>query len=206
MFNAIQYISQGNTPQEQLYHIESLLNAGQTWIQFRFKDSLPSIRWHTAEKVKVLCERYQATLVINDDVDLTLAIDAHGVHLGLQDRPVKQAQALLPGKIIGGTANTLEEVKQRIQESCSYIGLGPLRYTATKKKLSPLLGFEGYRQILSSLTSEERNTPIVAIGGITLEDVPHLKQLGLQGIAISSLLHQQQNPQQIIQQLNSYLI
>ncbi|WP_413513366.1 thiamine phosphate synthase [Myroides odoratus] len=206
MFNAIQYISQGDTPQEQLYHIESILNAGQTWIQFRFKDTLPSIRWHTAEKVKVLCDRYQATLVINDDIDLTLAIDADGVHLGLQDSPIRQAQALLPTKIIGGTANTLEEVKQRIQESCSYIGLGPLRYTSTKKKLSPLLGFEGYRQILSSLTSEERNTPIVAIGGITLEDVPRLKQLGLQGIAVSNLLHQKQNSQHMIQLLNSYFI
>lgn len=206
MFNPIQYISQGDTPQEQLYHIESVLYAGQRWIQFRFKDTLTSIRWKTAEQVKLLCDRYQATLLINDDPDLALAIDADGVHLGLQDRSIAEARALLPHKIIGGTANTLRDVKQRLEESCDYIGLGPLRYTLTKKKLSPLLGFDGYQQLLAALTPEEKKTPLVAIGGITLADVPILQQLGLSGIAVSSLLHQAQSPQQLIQQLNTYFL
>lgn len=206
MFNPIQYISQGDTPQEQLYHIESVLDAGQRWIQFRFKDTLTSIRWKTAEQVKLLCDSYQATLLINDDPDLALAIDADGVHLGLQDRSIAEARALLPHKIIGGTANTLADVKQRLGESCDYIGLGPLRYTPTKKKLSPLLGFEGYQQLLTALTPEEKQIPIVAIGGITLTDVPVLQKIGLSGIAVSSLLHQAQSPQQLIQQLNTYFL
>ncbi|MCS4239910.1 thiamine-phosphate pyrophosphorylase [Myroides gitamensis] len=206
MFNPIQYISQGDTPQEQLYHIESVLDAGQRWIQFRFKDTLTSIRWKTAEQVKLLCDSYHATLLINDDPDLALAIDADGVHLGLQDRSIAEARALLPHKIIGGTANTLADVKQRLDESCDYIGLGPLRYTLTKKKLSPLLGFEGYQQLLTALTPEEKQIPIVAIGGITLTDVPVLQKIGLSGIAVSSLLHQAQSPQQLIQQLNTYFL
>ncbi|WP_353102609.1 thiamine phosphate synthase [Myroides odoratus] len=206
MFNPIQYISQGDTPQEQLYHIESVLDAGQRWIQFRFKDTLTSIRWKTAEQVKLLCDSYQATLLINDDPDLALALDADGVHLGLQDRSIAEARALLPHKIIGGTANTLADVKQRLDESCDYIGLGPLRYTPTKKKLSPLLGFEGYQQLLTALTPEEKQIPIVAIGGITLTDVPVLQKIGLSGIAVSSLLHQAQSPQQLIQQLNTYFL
>ena len=206
MFNPIQYISQGDTPQEQLYHIESVLDAGQRWIQFRFKDTLTSIRWKTAEQVKLLCDSYHATLLINDDPDLALAIDADGVHLGLQDRSIAEARALLPHKIIGGTANTLADVKQRLGESCDYIGLGPLRYTPTKKKLSPLLGFEGYQQLLTALTPEEKQIPIVAIGGITLTDVPVLQKIGLSGIAVSSLLQQAQSPQQLIQQLNTYFL
>ena len=206
MFNPIQYISQGDTPQEQLYHIESVLYAGQRWVQFRFKDTLTSIRWKTAEQVKLLCDRYQATLLINDDPDLALAVDADGVHLGLQDRSIAEARALLPHKIIGGTANTLRDVKQRLEESCDYIGLGPLRYTPTKKKLSPLLGFDGYQQLLAALTPEEKKIPLVAIGGITLADVPILQQLGLSGIAVSSLLHQAQSPQPLIQQLNTYFL
>lgn len=204
MFNPIQYISQGDTPQEQLYHIESVLDAGQQWIQFRFKDTLPSIRWKTAEQVKKLCTIYQATLIINDDADLALAIEADGVHLGLQDLSVTQARRMLPHQIIGGTSNTLQDVQQRIAESCDYIGLGPLRYTPTKKNLSPLLGFEGYQQLLTALTPEEKKTPIVAIGGITLNDVPQLQQLGLSGIALSSLLHQTQEPHNLIQQLKTY--
>ena len=206
MFNPIQYISQGDTPQEQLYNIESVLDAGQRWIQFRFKDTLTSIRWKMAEQVKLLCDSYQATLLINDDPDLALAIDADGVHLGLQDRSIAEARVLLPHKIIGGTANTIQDVKQRLGESCDYIGLGPLRYTPTKKKLSPLLGFEGYQQLLTALTPEEKQIPIVAIGGITLTDVPVLQKIGLSGIAVSSLLHQAQSPQQLIQQLNTYFL
>ena len=206
MFKAIHYISQGDTPQEQLYHIAAVLDAGQSWIQFRFKDTLSSIRWTTAEQVKLLCESYKATLIINDHVDLALALDADGVHLGLTDLSIAEARALLPNKIIGGTANTLQDVQQRHREGCTYIGLGPLRYTTTKKNLSPLLGFEGYRTILDQLTREEKSTPIVAIGGIELGDLAALEQLGLSGIAISSLLHQTQHPQQVLQQLNSYFL
>lgn len=206
MFNPIQYISQGDTPQEQLYHIESVLDAGQRWIQFRFKDTLTSIRWKTAEQVKNLCDTYQATLIINDHIDLALAIDADGVHLGLQDTSIATARVLLPHKIIGGTANTLSDVRQRIAEGCDYIGLGPLRYTSTKKNLSPLLGFKGYETLLNTLTIEEKKTPIVAIGGITLEDITALKQLGLAGVALSNLLHQSQYPQPIIQQLNTHFL
>lgn len=203
MFNPIQYISQGDTPQEQLYHIESVLDAGQKWIQFRFKHTLSSIRWSTAEQVKHLCDKYKATLIINDHADIARAIDADGVHLGLQDQSIAEARMLLPHKIIGGTANTLEDVQQRIFAGCTYIGLGPLRYTATKQNLSPILGFDGYQAILTSLSPKEKKTPIVAIGGITLEDIPIIEQLGLSGIAISSLFHQQQ-PQQLVQQLNTY--
>ena len=206
MFNPIQYISQGDTPQEQLYHIASVLDGGQSWIQFRFKDTLSSIRWKTAEQVKKLCLTYQATLIINDDVDLALAIEADGVHLGLQDLSIAQARQMLPHQIIGGTANTLEDVRQRVAEACDYIGLGPLRYTPTKKKLSPFLGFDGYQQLLTALTPEERRTPLVAIGGITLEDIPLLQQLGLSGIAVSNLLHQAPDPHQIIQQLQTYYL
>ncbi|MGG5505976.1 MULTISPECIES: thiamine phosphate synthase [unclassified Myroides] len=206
MFNTVHYISQGNTPQEQLYHIESILDAGQLWIQFRFKEALSSVRWTTAEQVKKLCDSYKATLLINDHPDLAQAIDADGVHLGLTDSSIAEARRMLPHKIIGGTANTLLDVQQRITEGCDYIGLGPLRYTTTKKNLSPILGFDGYRHILTNLTEQEKKTPIVAIGGVVLADLPHLEQLGLSGVAISSLLHQSQEPQQILQQLKNYFL
>lgn len=206
MFNTVHYISQGNTPQEQLYHIESILDAGQLWIQFRFKDALSSVRWTTAEQVKILCDSYKATLLINDHPDLAQAIDADGVHLGLSDSSIAEARKMIPNKIIGGTANTLEDVRRRLAEGCDYIGLGPLRYTPTKKNLSPILGFEGYRHILTNLTEEEKKTPIIAIGGIAIEDLPLLEQLELSGVAVSSLLHQSQQPRQILQQLKTYFL
>jgi len=204
MFNPVHYISHGDTPQEQLYHIESVLDAGQTWVQYRFKNTLSSIRWNTAEKVQLLCQTYKATLLINDDVHLALAIEADGVHLGLQDMPIEQAKRMLPNRIIGGTANTLQDVKQRLEEQCSYIGIGPFRYTKTKANLSPILGISGYQHLIESL--EPIPIPLVAIGGITLADLPVLKDLGLDGIAISSLLQASKNVKETLNQINQYFL
>lgn len=204
MFNSVHYISHGDTPQEQLYHIESVLDAGQTWVQYRFKNTLSSIRWNTAEKVKLLCQTYKATLLINDDVHLALAIEADGIHLGLQDMPIEQARRMLPNRIIGGTANTLQDVKQRIVEQCSYVGIGPFRYTKTKANLSPILGISGYQHLIESL--EPIPIPLVAIGGITLADLPVLKHLGLDGIAISSLLQESKNVKETLNQINQYFL
>lgn len=205
MLDNIQYISNGNTSQEQLYHIEAVLAAGQKWIQYRFKETTSTTRWITAERVKLLCEQYQAKLIVNDYVDLAKAIDADGVHLGLTDTSIAEAKQVLPNKIIGGTANTIEDIKQRHQEGCTYIGLGPYRHTNTKKKLSPVLGLNGYQQLMSQMKKLQINTPIVAIGGIIVDDILPLKAIGLHGIAISGLLQNSTNKAQLIQQLNSLL-
>ncbi|WP_121964408.1 thiamine phosphate synthase [Myroides sp. N17-2] len=205
MLNKIQYISHGDTPQEQLYHIEAVLGAGQQWIQYRFKNTTNTTLWQTAELVKKLCEQYQATLIINDHVDLAKAIEADGVHLGLTDLSITQAKAYLPNKIIGGTANTIEDIKLRHTEGCDYIGLGPYRFTTTKQKLSPILGIAGYQQLLKQMQRLTINIPVVAIGGIQLEDVENLKQTGLHGIAISSLLQNSTDKRTLLKQLNNIL-
>lgn len=206
MLNKIQYISHGDTPLEQLYHIESVLAAGQQWIQYRFKNTTSTTLWQTAEQVKILCEQYNATLIINDHIDLAKAIDADGVHLGLTDLSIEQAKAYLPNKIIGGTANTLENIKHRDKEGCDYIGLGPYRYTKTKKNLSPILGLLGYQQLVNQMRELHINTPIIAIGGIRLEDLQQLKETGIHGIAISSLLQNSTNKQDLIKQIKHILL
>ncbi|MDM1378099.1 thiamine phosphate synthase [Myroides marinus] len=206
MLNKIQYISHGDTPQEQLYHIESVLAAGQQWVQYRFKNTTSTTLWQTAEQVKKLCQQYNATLIINDYVDLAKAIDADGVHLGLTDLSITQAREYLTNKIIGGTANTFEDILLRHYEGCDYIGLGPYQFTTTKQQLSPILGLSGYSKLIKQMRDTDINIPIIAIGGIQLEDVRALKQTGIHGIAISGLLQHSQDKQTLIQQLNSILI
>jgi len=105
-------------------------------------------------------------------------------------------------KIIGGTANTLEDVLQRATEDCDYIGLGPFRFTSTKENLSPILGLEGYRDILSKLQEQNIPIPVYAIGGIELSDIENLINTGLHGIAVSGLITE--SPQ-LITQLNEKL-
>lgn len=200
----LQYISDGETLEEQWTNISSALNAGVQWIQLRWKNAEYQQVYQLAEKVKLLCEQYNAILIINDYPEIAQQINATGVHLGLNDIPILQAKKILhPHQWIGGTANTLNDVLQRIQEQVTYIGLGPLRYTTTKKNLSPILGFDGYKKIISALPHS--HPPIYAIGGITEKDIPSLLETGVYGIALSSAINKAINKPTYIQQLNQLL-
>jgi thiamine-phosphate pyrophosphorylase len=149
---------------------------------------------------------YKATLIINDHADIAKAVDADGVHLGLQDMPVIEAKKIIgEHKIIGGTANTFEHVIQRYNEGCHYVGVGPFRFTTTKEKLSPVLGLEGYDMLIKKQDAQGISLPIYAIGGIIPDDMEALMQTGIYGIAVSGTITNHQHKKQIVQQLNSFL-
>ncbi|WP_426090827.1 thiamine phosphate synthase [Flavobacterium sp. DSR3-2] len=203
MFNKLQYISQGNTVEEQLHNIHKALDNGCDWIQMRFKNQNALEVFTLAEAVKIVCKEYLATFIINDNVHLAKQLDADGVHLGLSDMSAKEARLILgKTKIIGVTANTFEDVLQRTAEKCDYIGLGPFQFTTTKQNLSPILGLEGYRLIIQQTKIKNIQIPIYAIGGITLENVESLMKTGIHGIAVSGLITQSENLSQLITQLN----
>jgi thiamine-phosphate pyrophosphorylase len=190
----LQYISQGDTQEEQLNNIHKALEFGCRWIQLRFKTANADTLEQTAVLVKELCLKFNALYIINDHVSLAKQIDADGVHLGLTDTSIKEAKELLGDKkIIGGTANTYEDVVQRYHEKCNYVGLGPFKFTSTKEKLSPIVGLEGYKEIISKLKSEGIEIPIFAIGGILEEDIDPIINSGIYGIAVSGLITNSQS-------------
>lgn len=206
MLSKLQYISQGATAQEQLQNIREALNAGCKWIQLRFKQANDEELTSVAIKVKELCATNEAIFIINDHPHIAHAVDADGVHLGLQDTPVAAARALLgTSKIIGGTANTFAHVMQRHNEGCTYVGVGPFRFTTTKEKLSPILGLSGYQHIIAQMNQLGIELPLFAIGGIGLDDITDLIQTGVYGIAVSGLITQQENKKHIVQQINNAL-
>jgi thiamine-phosphate pyrophosphorylase len=204
MLNRLQYISQGETPSAQLGNISQALDGGCKWIQLRFKNATVCEITYTAAHAKTKCTAYGATLIINDHASVAKTVEADGVHLGLTDMTVADAMKILgPDKLIGGTANTLWDVVKRAEEGCHYVGLGPLRFTPTKEKLSPVLGIQGYQAILSCLEHRGACIPIYAIGGIVLDDVPSLLQTGIYGVAVSGLITHHPDKQQLIAQFNS---
>lgn len=206
MYNKLQYISQGETIEKQLYNINEALDNGCDWIQLRFKNQIDRDCYKLAEAVKFLSEEYLANLIINDNVSLAQEVAADGVHLGLSDMRIKDARIILgKTKIIGGTANTFEDVQNHIQNGCDYIGLGPFRFTTTKEKLSPILGLDGYRSIISKMKQYNLDTPIYAIGGITLNDIESLMETGIHGIAVSGLVTESTSKTKLITQLNEKL-
>jgi thiamine-phosphate pyrophosphorylase len=206
MTQRAQLFGKGDTAEEQLRGIETVLHGGCKWIQLRFKNATLTDIQNLGTEVKSLCKIFNATFIINDHILLAQELDADGVHLGLEDSPVEEARKTLgPDKIIGGTANTWEHVQKRVAEKVDYIGLGPLRFTPTKKELSPILGVAGYEAILSEQNRTGDRTPIFAIGGVTAEDIPALMDAGIYGVAVSSALLQGNDAGTIIQNFNEKL-
>ncbi|RUT70963.1 thiamine phosphate synthase [Flavobacterium cupreum] len=206
MYHKLQYISQGTTIEKQLYNIHNALDNGCDWVQLRFKNQSAKDCFVLAEAVKFLCEEYLANFIINDHVYLAQQIAADGVHLGLLDTKIEEARAILGNtKIIGATANTFGDIQNHIKNGCDYIGLGPLRFTTTKEKLSPILGFEGYHEIMRKLKENNLQIPVYAIGGIIADDIETLMETGVHGIAVSGLITNSNQKEELIQQLNEKL-
>jgi len=206
MYSKLQYISQGSTAKEQLENIQSTLDAGCKWVQLRFKNADEKEFSSVAEQVKNICKNYNAVFIVNDNVELAKKIDADGVHLGLQDMSVLQARTILrENKIIGGTANTLTDVLTRIDERCDYIGLGPFRFTSTKTNLSPVLGLDGYKNIMNEVLKNNIHIPIYAIGGILIDDVASLINTGVYGLAVSGMITNHSNKKELLQTFNMLL-
>lgn len=136
-----------------------------------------------------LCRQYGATFLLDDRVHLVTELGADGVHLGKNDMPPREARTLLAaGTIIGATANTFEDIERAAAAGADYIGLGPFRFTQTKRNLSPILGLEGYREIFTRCRAAGITLPVVAIGGITAADIAQILATGATGIALSGAL------------------
>ena len=191
----VQFITHYTDRYTYLDSVRIALEGGCRWIQLRMKEASSEEIISIAQEAMAMCSKYGATFIIDDHVELVKLLGADGVHLGKNDMPIGEARQIL-GKnfIIGGTANTFEDVRMHAEADADYIGCGPFRFTTTKKNLSPVLGLEGYTDIVSKMKAEGINLPIVAIGGITKEDIPSLMKTGITGIAISGSVLRAENP------------
>ncbi len=174
------------------------LKGGCKWIQLRMKGASPDEVRAAVEQLKPLCAEHEAILLLDDYVELCAELDVDGVHLGKNDMVPDEARRILGEKyIIGGTANTIEDICRLVKADVDYIGLGPFRYTETKQNLSPVLGLEGYTRIMATCRAEGITIPVVAIGGITLADLAPIMATGVQGIALSGTILQADSPREM---------
>ena len=204
----IQFISHYTDKISYIDSIRLALEGGCNWVQLRVKNATIDEVRPLALEAQLLCKEAGAKFIIDDHVALVKEIGADGVHLGKLDMPVAEARKILgPGFIIGGTANTYEDVEMHWKAGADYIGCGPFRFTTTKQNLSPILGLEGYRDIVSRMRAADmRNAkgeplPIVAIGGITADDIADIMQTGVTGIALSGTVLRADNPAEEMKRL-----
>ena len=161
---------------------EMAIAGGADTIQFRSKSGSTREMINAATQMKILCSRAGVPLIINDRVDIALAVGADGVHLGQDDFPIPVARKLLgPDAIIGGSAGDMEEAEKCLAEGADYIGVGPVYDTKSKTDAGEAMGIENLRTI-----AEKIPLPIIAIGGITVSDMDELLNAGAHGVAVIS--------------------
>ncbi|WP_316841862.1 thiamine phosphate synthase [Pedobacter gandavensis] len=202
MIDRLHYISQSSAEFSHLEAIEQVLNAGGKWIQLRVKNQAENEVLNLAKAANDLCKKFASKLIINDFPEISKAIDADGTHVGLNDISIVNARLSIGNhKIIGATANTFADLQKSVAAGANYIGLGPYRFTSTKQNLSPILGLEGFKKIMDQMRNANINIPVIAIGGLTPEDLPELLKTGVYGVALSGVLSNNKDADILIKQL-----
>ena len=171
--------------------IEEILIAGVKIIQHRFKIGTDKDHLQEAIQIKNLCKRYNSLFIVNDRIDIALASNADGIHLGQDDLDLKTARKLLGySKIVGISANNAIDISNALKEGCDYIGIGPVFETTTKKNKKPI-GIEKIKTLTKDL-----NIPWFAIGGITTNNISYLKSNGLNKVALVSQIMNSDDPKE----------
>lgn len=199
---AIQFITHNTDSIGYVKGARMALEGGCKWIQLRMKDATDDEVRKAAAEIQPMCKEHEAVFLLDDRVELAKELHADGVHLGKNDMPIDEARRILGEEyIIGGTANTFDDIQRIASQGADYIGCGPFRFTTTKKNLAPVLGIEGYRDIIAKMRNAGINIPMVAIGGITPDDIDEILATGVQGIAVSGTVLNADDPVEMMKKL-----
>jgi thiamine-phosphate pyrophosphorylase len=180
--------------QSRFSHLElarSAISGGADTIQFRQKTG--STRWmiEVAREMRQLCTKTGVTFIVNDRLDVAIASEADGVHLGQEDFPIPLARGILGhDRIIGGSAATMDEALKCVAEGADYVGFGPIYPTTSKEDAGPVSGIEWLKQVI-----EKIKLPVIAIGGIGKENAAEVMKAGAWGIAVISAVCCQEDPE-----------
>ena len=202
IMRAIQFITHETDNVSYVEGARMALEGGCRWIQLRVKDASDDEVRKASAVIQPMCKEHDAIFLLDDRVELAKELKADGVHLGKNDMPVDEARRVLgEDYIIGGTANTFDDIERLARQGADYIGCGPFRFTTTKKNLAPVLGIEGYREIIKKMEEAGIDLPVVAIGGITADDIDDILATGVRGIAVSGTVLRAENPVEEMKQI-----
>lgn len=203
---SFQFITDGKNVEETVSQARKAIEGGCRWIQIRMKNSSAEELHQAAIKISPLAKKVAATLIVDDNIEIAMTPEIDGIHLGQHDMEITKAREILgKGKIIGLTINNISHLDKPGCSTADYFGIGPFRFTATKKNLAPELGIEGYRKIISKMEEIGLTRQFVAIGGIKTSDVPILMSNGVPGIAVSGAIGKAADPVSVTQNFISQL-
>ena len=182
---------------EQHTHIEQAqiaCEAGAKWIQYRCLTKSDDELLKDIHVIAEICDDWGATLIVTDHIHLNGKADIQGFHIEDMDADFRTLREELGEAVtIGGSANTVEGLIRIAQEGADYAGFGPFKVTTTKPNNAPLLGVQGYENAMNILKAQNIDLPVLAVGGVGLEDIELLLATGIFGIAASSAINQAEN-------------
>ena len=186
--------------QSRFSHLElarMAIAGGADTIQFRQKEGATRKLIEIAQQLKQICTGMGVTFIVNDRLDVAIASDSDGVHLGQDDFPIPLARELLgESRIIGGSAVTLNEARKCLDEGADYVGFGPVYPTTSKADAGPVAGINLMKEVIDKVP-----LPLIAIGGVNKDNTPEVIRAGAHGIAVISAVCCQQDPEQATREL-----
>ena len=193
----LQFITNEESKVSPERQILDAIEGGCRWVQIRLKNASDEEIRKIFFEIRDKAKETLTTIIINDRVELAKSLGEEGVagvHLGREDMPASEARLKLgPDAIIGVTAHSFEEAEQFKGLDVDYIGVGPYAFTTTKKDLAPVLGLEGMAEIMLRAKDIRLGIPVVAVGGVKLEDIKPLLEVGVNGIAVSGAIANAEN-------------
>jgi thiamine-phosphate pyrophosphorylase len=194
------YLSQDLTQRKHIEQVEIACQAGANWIQYRCLSKNDEALIQEIHAIASICDDWGATLILTNHYHLLHQVDAQGVHIEDMNADFMAIRhAISDEKTLGASANTIEDI-QRIYASgvVDYIGCGPFAFTKTKVNDYPILGLSGYQEMVQKMQELEIDIPLIAVGGISLEDTEALVNTGIYGIAVSATVNLAENPGSMI--------
>lgn len=194
-------VSDARDGRDALGVVAAAVAAGAPVVQVRAKDCTDRVLYDFARRVVELCTPVRVTCIVNDRVDVALAVGAAGTHLGAEDLPIAAVRRVAgPGHLIGGTARDPERAAALVAEGADYLGVGPGYRTVTKAGLPAPLGPAGIGAVASAV-----DVPVIAIGGVTTQHVPELVAAGAHGVAVVTAVSEASDPVEATRMLLRFL-
>lgn len=192
----LHYLTQDMDSRSHIEQAQIACEAGSKWIQYRCLSKNDDELLKDLHQIATICDDWGATLIVTDHAHLLDKADIQGVHIEDMQADFQSIRKMIGAeKTLGASANTFEDIKRiAASNAVDYIGCGPFDLTETKPNDYPLLGISGYEAIIQKMKAVNISAPVLAVGGVKLEDVDALMQTGVYGIALSAAVNKADNP------------
>ncbi|WP_207424545.1 thiamine phosphate synthase [Desertivirga brevis] len=201
------YLTQDLNDKSHVTQVQTACAAGANWIQYRCLSKSDEELLNEINIISGICDDWGATLIVTDHVHLLHSADLQGVHIeDMSADFVALRREIGEEKTLGASANTIADIR-RIWASgvVDYIGCGPLRITHTKPNDYPLLGLDGYKEVVKVMNDEGIDIPLIAVGGVSISDVGSLLEAGVYGVAVSAAVNLSEDPARALKEIYKQL-